>query len=180
MDRTEHVARLGVGAQACARTEREQLSALLRRRIGSEQDQVSCRVAAAQLPDLGELGHRADVENRHIGMVGAKEHGNARVPDVRGDDRETRIGLDQPAQTSGKEIIEAGNDNTDGSGKAIRTISTRCRASSPRSTCSSSTTTEAVHLDPPPPQSLTKVNAATPPSQQSPPETERFTRFSLM
>ena len=69
---------------------------------------------AAELPDLGELVERADVEDRHVRAVGAQDDRDSPVLHVGGDDREARVALDQLAQSSAEEIVKAGEDDGDG------------------------------------------------------------------
>ena len=114
MDRVDHIPRLGVPAKTGARAKRKQLCALDTRWIAPEQDQASSRIAGAELPNLSWLPQGADVEDRHVWAVSAQHDTDAPVLHVSGDDRETRIALDQLAQPSGKEIVEMGKDYGDG------------------------------------------------------------------
>jgi hypothetical protein len=114
MDRVDHVPRLSVPAETSARPKREQLCPLDRRAIASEQDQASGRIAGAELPNLSRLPQAADVEDRHVRMVSPQHDTDAPVLHVGGEDRETRIALDQLAQPSGKEIVEMSEDYGDG------------------------------------------------------------------
>src|SRR5580698_6586466 len=103
MDRMDHIARLGVPAEAGARPKCEQLRTLDRRGIVPDQDQSSRRTGVAELPDLGELPQGADIEDRHVWTVGPQHDGDSPLLDVGGDDHKTWIALDQSAQSSGKE-----------------------------------------------------------------------------
>ena len=70
--------------------------------------------SALELSHLGHLGQGADVEDRYVWTVGAKDDRDAPVLHVGGDDRKARIALDQLAQSSGQQIVEAGEDDGDG------------------------------------------------------------------
>lgn len=114
MDRVEHVARLRVPAKNGACSEREHLGAFHHRRAVREQNQSGGRMAAAELPDVGQLGQGASVEDRHTRLMGTKDDGDSAVLHAGGHDRKARIALDQLSQPSGEEIVELGKDDGEG------------------------------------------------------------------
>src|ERR1700733_7852318 len=113
MDRVDHITRLGVPAEAGARSKCERLRTLDRRGIAPEQDKSSPRIAGAELPDIGQLSQGAGVQDRHVWAMSAQHNSDPPVLDVGGDDRETRIALDQLVQSSGKQIVEVGDNYGD-------------------------------------------------------------------
>jgi hypothetical protein len=110
MDRVDHIPRLGVPAEAGARSKRERLRALDRRGIVPEQEQSCPRIGADELAHLSQLGQGADVDDRHVWTVSAQHDSDSPVLHIGSDNQETRIALDQLAQPPGEEIVEVGED----------------------------------------------------------------------
>ena len=67
-----------------------------------------------ELPDPRELAERVDVEDRRSRAVGAENHVEAVGLDVAGEDIQRRVAVDDDAQTSGKQVLEMGDDRVIG------------------------------------------------------------------
>ncbi len=75
MDRRQHVARLSAGSQARAGTKQRRAAAPVPWSwAAGQQYEVSGRVVAAELTNLGQLGQSIDIEDRHLRAVGTKDH----------------------------------------------------------------------------------------------------------
>ena len=114
MDRVDHITRLRVPAEAGARTERKRLRALDWRGIVPEQEQSCGGIGTAELPDLSQLHQGAEVEDRHVWTVSPQHDADSPVLHIGSDNQETRITLDQLAQSPSEEIVEVGKDYGDG------------------------------------------------------------------
>jgi hypothetical protein len=114
MDGVDHITRLGIPAEAGARSERKRLRALDRRGIVPEQHQPCCGIRAAELAHLSQLRQGAEVEDRHVRTVSPQHDSDSPVLHIGSDNQETRITLDQLEQPSGEEIVEVGEDYGDG------------------------------------------------------------------
>jgi hypothetical protein len=114
MDRVDHITRLRIPAETCARPERKRLCALDWRGIVPQQEDPGRGMGVGELAYLGQLGQGADVEDRYVGMVSAQHDADSPWLHISSDNAEARIAIDQLAQSSGKEIVEVGEDYGDG------------------------------------------------------------------
>src|ERR1700722_9250711 len=114
MDRVDHVPRLCIPAEAGARSERKRLGAFDRRGIVRDQEEPRRGIGAGELTHLSQLRQGADVEDRYVWTVSAQHDSNPPVLHIGSDNQETRIALNQLAQSPGEEIVEVGEDYGDG------------------------------------------------------------------
>ena len=114
MDCVEHVARLGVAAEAGARAEGEELGCLGGGQAVCEQDQPCLRVLDAELADLGEIGQRSGVDDQHVRAVGPQALRQAFVGNVLRHDRHGRVVGQQRLKAKCEQVIETGDRDRDG------------------------------------------------------------------
>jgi hypothetical protein len=113
VDRAEDVARLGLLRQACRRAEHEHLVALDRRGVVGQDDQARLRAGELQLVHVHGGSQRAEVQDRDARVQLGDGGGNPLVGDVRPDDPDVRVVLDEREQPAGDQILELGDHDGD-------------------------------------------------------------------
>ena len=67
-----------------------------------------------QLAKLGGARQRAEVDDRHVGLLRAEHAREPRVLDAVGDQLEARVLIDQRVESAGDDVLELGDRDSNG------------------------------------------------------------------
>jgi hypothetical protein len=114
VDRTQDVASLRTSSQTGAGAEGEHLRTLGGRGPSGEQHEPRVRVPATEVANVSERRESIEIEDCHLRVVGLKNHFDASVLYVAGDDQQAGVAVEHRPQAAGQKVLEVSDDEGDG------------------------------------------------------------------